>query len=97
MTRAVVTSTLTTNTSTSEVTINESGYYAYAAIGTFGSGTLTPYITPLNQSAAVAISDLAYTTSKGDALLWLSQGDKFYATLTGATSPSIAVTLTWAM
>ncbi len=89
----ILNATLSSNTSTSTVSINQAGYYAYSAVGTFGSGTLKPYVIPNGQSTGVEIARFNFTASNADALIWLVPGDKFYATLSGATSPSIKVVL----
>ncbi len=95
MTRELINQILSADGDTIEATVNETGEYAYAAVGTFGSGTLTPYVTPKNQGTAVALTSLAYTANAISDTILLSQGDKFKATLAGSTSPSIKVTLTW--
>jgi hypothetical protein len=95
MTRELINQVLSANGDTAEVTVNETGEYEFVTIGNFGGGTITPYITPLNHSTAVAEPSAAASSSQANNTILLGQGTKFKATLADATSPSVRVTLTW--
>jgi len=92
MTTDIIDTTMVADGSVSG-TATVDGLYRVAATSASWSGTLAGTLTPSGHTRAVALTGISYTADAVEDTVRLKANDVFTLTLSGATSPSLKVTV----